>query len=97
MANGDYKYLNRRTAADKVLHDKAFNITKIPKYQCGLDSMVYNFFHKKTSGWAIKKGIMQDEELAKELHQPIIKKFGKRKVHLLFIDNFAVLILQICN
>ena len=68
MANGDYKYLNRRTAADKVLHDKAFNITKFPKYQCGLDSMVYKFFHKKTSGWAIKKGIMQDEELAKELH-----------------------------
>ena len=28
MANGDFKDLNRRTAADKVLRDKAFNIVK---------------------------------------------------------------------
>ena len=28
---GDFKDLNRRTAADKVLRDKAFNITKDPK------------------------------------------------------------------
>ena len=32
MAYGDLKDLNRRTAADKVLHDKAFNITKDLKY-----------------------------------------------------------------
>ena len=32
MAYGDFKDLNRRTAADKVLHDKAFNIVKNPKY-----------------------------------------------------------------
>ena len=32
MAYGDFKDLNRRTAADKVLHDKAFNITKDLKY-----------------------------------------------------------------
>ena len=29
MAYGDFKDLARRTAADKVLRDKAFNITKI--------------------------------------------------------------------
>ena len=28
---GDFKDLNRRTAADKVLHDKAFNIATNPK------------------------------------------------------------------
>ena len=32
MAYGDFKDLNRRTAADQVLRDKAFNIAKIPKY-----------------------------------------------------------------
>ena len=32
MAYGDFKDLNRRTFADNVLCDKAFNITKDPKY-----------------------------------------------------------------
>ena len=50
MAYGDFKDLNRRTTADKVLHDKAFNIAKNPKndgYQRGLASTVFNFFDKK--------------------------------------------------
>ena len=47
MAYGDFKDLNRRTAADKVWRDKAFSIAKNPKYDgchCGLSSMVYKFF-----------------------------------------------------
>ena len=47
MAYGDFKDLNRKTVADNVLPDKAFNIAKNPKYdgyQCGLASMVYKFF-----------------------------------------------------
>ena len=32
MAYRGFKNLNRRTAADKVLCDKAFNIAKNPKY-----------------------------------------------------------------
>ena len=50
MAYGDFKDLNGRTTADKVLRDKAFDIAKNPKYdgdQCGLASMVYKFFDKK--------------------------------------------------
>ena len=50
MAYGDFKDLARRTASDKVLRDKAFNIAKNPKYdgyQRGLASMVYKFFDKK--------------------------------------------------
>ena len=50
MAYRDFKDLNRRTFADKVLCDKAFNIAKDPKYdgyQHGLASMVYKFFDKK--------------------------------------------------
>ena len=32
MAYGDFKDLPRRTASDKIFFDKAFNITKNPKY-----------------------------------------------------------------
>ena len=51
MAYGDFKDIARRTASDKVLRDKAFNIAKNPKYdgyQRGLASMVYNFLDKKS-------------------------------------------------
>ena len=43
MTYGDFKDLAKRTASDKVLRDKAFNIAKNPKYdgyQRGLASMV---------------------------------------------------------
>ena len=58
VAYRDFKDLNRRTFADKVLHDKAFNIDKDPKndgYQRGLDSMVYKLFDKKSSGREVLK------------------------------------------
>ena len=32
MAYGDFEDLPKRTAADKVLRDKVFNIAKDPKY-----------------------------------------------------------------
>ena len=32
MAYRDFKDLNRRTFADKILRDKSFNIDKDPKY-----------------------------------------------------------------
>ena len=54
MAYGDLEDLNRRTIADKVLRDKAFNLAKTPKYddyKCELASMVYNFFDKKNIWW----------------------------------------------
>ena len=61
MAYGDFKDLKRRTASDKILRDKAFDIAKNPKYdgyQRELASMVYKFFDKlKTfdSGYFIGK------------------------------------------
>ena len=57
MDYGAFKDLNRRKFDDKVLCDKAFNITKDPKYdgyQRDLASMVYQFFDKKTSGSSTK-------------------------------------------
>ena len=90
MAYGDFKVLNRRTAADKVLRDKAFNIAKSPKYdgyQRGLASMVFKFFDKKPSRGTVKNEIIFSKELAEELHKPINKKFSKRNVHSPFIGN----------
>ena len=45
MAYGDFKYLARRTFADKVLRDKTFYIAKDPKYDYyQRASLVYKFF-----------------------------------------------------
>ena len=48
--------------------------------------MVYKFFDSKVSGSGVKL-IPQNEQLANELHKPIIRKFEKRKVYSTFKDN----------
>ena len=88
MTYGDFKDLSKRTAADKILRDKAFKIESDKKYdgyQRRLASMVYKFFDKKSSG----SGIVNKEntQLADELHKPLIRKFNKRKMHSSFKDN----------
>ena len=103
MAYGDFKDLTRRTASNKILRDKAFNIAKNQKYdgyQRGLASMVYKCFNKKSSALsarsatrnkfavgAIKNKVMCNKELAEDLNKPIIRKFEKRKVHSFLTDN----------
>ena len=82
MAYGDFKDLKRRTKSDKALKHKAFAIASNPKYdgyQRGLTSMVYKFFDKKSKAAGIKNKIKENEQLANELHKPIIRKFKKRK------------------
>ena len=62
--------------------------------------MVYKFFDEKSAGSGAKhvtaepsakhvntKLALQNQQLAEELHKPIIKKFEKRKVHAAFKDN----------
>ena len=49
--------------------------------------MVYKFFDKKSKGTGIKKDIGENQQLANELHKPIIRKFKKRKVYSSFRDN----------
>ena len=91
VAYGDFKDLARRTAADKFLRNKAFDIAKVPKYdgyQRRLASMVYKFVNKKTAGKGIKS-MPQNQQLAEELHKPIIRKFKKRKVYSSFKDNIS--------
>ena len=48
--------------------------------------MVYKFFDKKTAGIS-NKFMLQNEQLAEELHKLIIRKFKKAKVYSTFKDN----------
>ena len=84
IAYRDFKDLKRRTASDKILRDKAFNIAKNPKYdgyQRELASMVYKFFDKKSTGTGVNIPSEFNEQLAQELHKTIIRKFKKRTVY----------------
>ena len=90
MAYGDLKDLAKRTASDKVLRDKAFNIAKNPKYdgyQRGFAAMVYKCFVKKSPGSSVNEHNEHSLDLAEELHKPIIRKFKKRTVYSGFKDN----------
>ena len=88
MAFGDFKYLTRRTTSDKILHDKAFNIAKNPKYngyQRSTFAIFDIFFDTKTytcankfSGSGSKNENISNKELPEELHKPVIRNFRKR-------------------
>ena len=85
-----YKDLVKRTQSGKVLKDKAFQIANNPKYdgyQRELANMVYNFFDKKLKGTGVKNDIKENQQVANELHNPIIRKLKKRKVYSYFKDN----------
>ena len=49
--------------------------------------MVYKFFEKKSKGRGVNIPLEFDEQLAKELHKPIIRNFKKRTVFSGFRDN----------
>ena len=82
-AYSDSKYLTKRTVADKILRNRAFNIAEDPKcdgYQRVLASMVYKSFDNKTKGSGVNTKLApQNQQLAEELHKPIIRKFKKKK------------------
>ena len=59
MAYGGFEDLSRRTAYDKILCDKAFDVAKNSKYgwyQRVLASVVYNFIDKKSALLTDKSG-----------------------------------------
>ena len=88
-AYSDSKDLTKRTVADKNLKNRALDIAKNPKYdgcQRVLACMVYKFFDSKVSGSGAKLR-PENEQLANELHKPIIRKFEKRKVYSTFKDD----------
>ena len=111
-AYSDSKDLTKRTVADKILKNKAFDIAKDPKYdgyQRGLASMVYKFFDskvaspdKKSVGSGAKhvntKITPRNEQLADELLKPIIRKLKKKREYIQHLKiMFGVLIYQIYN
>ena len=88
-AYSNSKDLAKRTVADKILKNKAFDIAQDPKYdgyQRGLASMVYKFLDSKVSGSGANL-IPENEQLAEELHKPIIRIIEKRKIYSTFKDN----------
>ena len=75
MVYGDFRDLTRRSAFDKILRDKAFNIPKNPKYdgyERGHAAMFYKFFDKIIPSSGIKNENISYKELVEELHKPII-------------------------
>ena len=83
MAYGDFKHIKIRTASGKVLRDKAFNIAKTPKYdgyQKELAYMVYNVFDKNSAVSGANIPLEFNEQLAKELHKPLLKILKKEQI-----------------
>ena len=88
MAYGDFKDLNRRTASDKLLRDKAFNMTKILKYdeyQRELAPMVHEFVGERTSSTATKMRLFQIRNYQENYTNQLLDNL--RKVQSSFIDN----------
>lgn len=86
MTYGDFKDLQRRIASDKLLIDKTFEIASnayYDDYQHGLATTLYKFLDKKTRDASTHIGariISKDQQLANELHKPIIRKFKKHRL-----------------
>ena len=73
----DINDLAKRTTSDKILKYRAYESARNANYdgyQRALPSMVCKFFDKKTG-----LGISVNEQLAEELHKPVIKKIPKKK------------------
>ena len=93
MFYGDFIELSRRKTSDEELRDKAFNVTKIPKYneyQRGLASMVYNSFDRNSAGTSTYTETeinFENQQLEEKLRKLVIKKFKNRKLYSFFRDN----------
>ena len=86
------KDLEKRTASDKVLRDKAFDTAINPKYdgyQRGLASMVYKSFDKTSAGSvvttlanksAFNNKIKQNLQLAEELQNQLLETLKKKSL-----------------
>ena len=79
------KDLAKRTISVRILKNRAYKIARnrgYDRHQRALARMVYKFFDKKTGSI-----ISVNEQLAEELHKPVIKKLKRRKVFARFKDN----------
>ena len=88
MAYNKYKDLKGRTQSDIFLKSKAYKIAVNPKivaFQRALASMVWKFFNERSKK-VLGSGV-NNQQVADELHKPIIKNFKRRKVYSSFKDN----------
>ena len=86
MAYRAFRYLNRRTAADNVLLDKAINIAKDSNdgYQGELAWMVYTFLRRKPLLVVLKMRILQSNNLLKNYTNQLLENLIQEKyIHLL--------------
>ena len=84
-AYSDGKDLPKRTISDKILKDRVYVIARnriYDGYQRALAIMFYKFFDKRTG-----LGVSVNEKVTKESHEPVIKKFKRRKFYAGFKDN----------
>ena len=100
LAYGDFNDLTKRTASDKIFHDKAFDIAKNKKhdgYQRGLGLMIYTSFNKKLLQEQLTMKLCLVKYQQKNYTSQLLEKLRKKKyTHILQII-FGVLILPICN
>ena len=98
MVYGGFKDSARRTASDKVLKVKAFNIAKNPKYdgyQRSLASIVYKCFTKNLR--VVVLNLCQTSNLQMNFIKQLLKNLKGEKYILPLKTIFGVLIWQICN
>ena len=89
MASGDFKDLAKRTASDKLLRVKHLILQNTLKMTDIKDDLFQWFTN------CLIKRLLVDQlktKIAEELCKPIIRNFGKGKVHSSFKDNIWVLI-----
>ena len=77
MAYGDFKALTT-TTSDKILHDKAFNIAKNPKYDGYQHKLAPNFLIKIVPVVVLKMRIFQTKNLLKNYTSQPLKNLIKK-------------------
>ena len=99
MDHGDFKDLTRRTASDKILHDKAISIASNPKYDVYQRVFVWsiNFLIIEFLMELLKMKICQTKGYLKKYINQLLENLKKEKYILLLQTIVGVMILLIVN
>ena len=84
-ADSNSKDLAKRTISNKILKNTAYEIARNRQYdgyERALASVVFKCFDKETGSV-----VSLNEQIAQELHKPVINKFKRRKVYARFKGN----------
>ena len=86
MAYKDFKDFPRRTALDKVLRGKAFDIEKNLKhdgYQRGIASMVYKFFDETSKDSGTKMKLNKMNKKLKNCKNQLSENLKKERIFII--------------